>query len=88
MPRSLPTLPHRRTPSGVIESRYAPEAKISPCSSQAATKTRPLALVSLSRKLFAALPEPKEAHYIPNAGHNDLFEPHIIIEFVDKHACR
>lgn len=41
----------------------------------------------LSRKLFLALPEPKEALYIPNRGHNDLFEPAIVISFIDKHAC-
>jgi len=42
----------------------------------------------LSQKLFLTLPEPKEAHYIPNRGHNDLFEPKIVISFIEKYACR
>ncbi len=30
--------------------------------------------VTLGRRLFAAAPEPKTAHFLPNAGHNDLAE--------------
>ena len=26
------------------------------------------------RRLFQAAPQPKEAHFLPGAGHNDLFE--------------
>ncbi len=42
----------------------------------------------LSRKLFSMLPEPKEAHYIAGRGHNDLFEPELIISFIDRFACK
>ena len=30
---------------------------------------------SFGRKLFSAAREPKEAHWIPGVGHNDLFQP-------------
>lgn len=36
----------------------------------------------LSRKLFEKFPEPKKAAYIPGSGHNDLFEPHLIDQFI------
>jgi uncharacterized protein len=39
----------------------------------------------LGRKLFEALPEPKESHYVSNRGHNDLFEPDLAIDFINKH---
>lgn len=44
--------------------------------------------VDLSRRLFLALPEPKEAHYIKNRGHNDLFQQDLVISFIEKHACK
>lgn len=40
----------------------------------------------LSRKLFEALPQPKEAEYIPGKGHNDLFKPSLVISFIKKHV--
>lgn len=37
-----------------------------------------------SRKLFQALPEPKKFISVPEKGHNDLFKPQLIIDFI-KH---
>ncbi|NGX43678.1 MAG: hypothetical protein K940chlam7_01978 [Chlamydiae bacterium] len=37
-----------------------------------------------SRQLFEALPEPKHIEYIPNRGHNDLFEPELVIRFINE----
>jgi fermentation-respiration switch protein FrsA (DUF1100 family) len=43
----------------------------------------------LSRKLLSLLPEPKEAQYIPNKGHNDLFEPDLVDTFIRRYvACK
>lgn len=38
-----------------------------------------------SRKLYEALPGPKQLEHIPNKGHNDLFEPSLVIRFIKKH---
>lgn len=40
----------------------------------------------LSRKLFDAIGQPKEAKYLPNRGHNDLFEPGLVINFIKKYV--
>jgi len=40
------------------------------------------------RKLFQALPHPKEIEEIPGKGHNTLFEPELVIQFVNKYSCR
>lgn len=40
----------------------------------------------LSRKLLEVLPQPKEAEYIPGRGHNDLFKPDLVINFIKKHV--
>lgn len=40
----------------------------------------------LSRKLLEALPQPKEAEYIPGKGHNDLFEPGLVMKFINKYV--
>ena len=37
-----------------------------------------------SRRLYEALPEPKQMRYIPNRGHNDLFEPDLVIRFIKE----
>lgn len=39
------------------------------------------------RKLFQALPYPKEIEEIEGKGHNNLFEPDLVIRFVKKYAC-
>jgi len=39
-----------------------------------------------SRILFEALNEPKEAKYIPDRGHNDLFKPDLVLDFIDRHV--
>jgi pimeloyl-ACP methyl ester carboxylesterase len=39
------------------------------------------------RKLYDALPEPKEVHEVYGKDHNTLFEPVIVIDFVNKYAC-
>ena len=40
---------------------------------------------SMSRPLFEAFPGPKKALYIPNRGHNDLYEPLQVIQFIESH---
>jgi len=38
----------------------------------------------LSRQLLRAFKRPKQADYIPDTGHNDLYEPSRVINFIDK----
>lgn len=42
----------------------------------------------LSRKLLDALPDPKEPHYLPGRGHNDIFAPEIIDPFLLRMSDR
>lgn len=37
-----------------------------------------------SERLFDALPEPKQAIYVPNRGHNNLLEPNVVIDFIER----
>lgn len=39
------------------------------------------------RKLYDALPKPKEVHEVYGKDHNNLFEPVYVIDFVNKYAC-
>ena len=44
--------------------------------------------VRLGRKLFDAAPHPKQAFYVPEAGHSDLYDfgaAETVIGFVDRH---
>src|SRR5439155_6214379 len=38
---------------------------------------------ALSRKLLEAFSGPKQAEYIPNRGYNDLYEPSLVMQFVN-----
>ncbi len=43
------------------------------------------------RGLYEAAPEPKEAHFIANSGHEDLFDhgaARLILSFIEKHLAR
>jgi len=40
----------------------------------------------LSRQLFNSLPEPKQAKYTPDKGHNDLYEPAHVIQFIQEYV--
>ena len=43
--------------------------------------------ISLGKKVFDAAPQPKEALFVPNAGHNDLFEFNVaekLLIFLEK----
>lgn len=37
-----------------------------------------------SQRLFEEFSEPKQLHHIPNKGHNDLFEPELMIRFIEE----
>ena len=39
------------------------------------------------RRLFQAFSYPKEIEEIKGKGHNTLFEPGLVIKFINKHAC-
>lgn len=41
----------------------------------------------LGRKLYNALLHPKEIIEIEGKGHNNLFEPELVIEFINKFGC-
>ena len=43
----------------------------------------------IGKKVFDSAPKPKEALYIPNAGHNDLYEFDLyekIFKFIEKQS--
>ena len=43
--------------------------------------------IEFGKKVFDAAPEPKEALFVPNAGHNNLFEFNVdekILKFIEK----
>ena len=43
--------------------------------------------ISFGKKLFAAAREPKQAHWIPGAGHNDVFQPEtarLVIDYLSR----
>jgi fermentation-respiration switch protein FrsA (DUF1100 family) len=44
--------------------------------------------VDLGRRLFAAASEPKEARFVPQAGHNNLYDfaaPEAVLDFIARH---
>lgn len=47
--------------------------------------------IRFARRLFDAAPEPKEGHFIPGAGHADLYDygaGTLVVDFVERHVGR